>query len=298
MNANSRLLPIIPLVLCGGVGQRLWPLSTPMVPKPFLKLLGDQSFFQTTLLRHQTLTTLCNPVICCNQRHQSLVVEQMAEVFVEAEALILEPSSNNTGPAVMSALQYLANAFPKETLVLILASDHVIDPQPLYLQTLQQGINAYQPNTVLLFGVPYTQFSSEYGYFFLRSETPLPQAILRFIEKPQVQDQLSSVSPHSYINSGLFLATIDQYTQAFQALQPDAWAQCQQAFAQGNVKGNVYQLDSQVYEALTPFSFDKAIIEHLSNLQAMTFPNELSWKDIGGWDTLKTLNITAPSEIS
>src|SRR5690625_1417081 len=222
---------MIPVILSGGSGSRLWPRSRQMYPKQFLSLTSDTTLVQDTLIRLKGLST-SDPLVVCNQEHRFIVAEQLHQIGVQPQAILLEPHGRNTAPAVaLAALQALS--FSDDPVLLVLPADHVIPDIPAFHEAVRQAELAAQSGALVTFGVVPTRAETGYGY--IQRGDPLAEvegafAVEQFVEKPSLERAERFVDGGEYFwNSGMFLFKASAYIAALEAFAPEMLRQCQLA---------------------------------------------------------------------
>ncbi|MFZ3204855.1 MAG: sugar phosphate nucleotidyltransferase, partial [Pseudomonas sp.] len=217
---------MIPVILSGGSGSRLWPLSRKLYPKQFLALAGAQSLFQQTLLRVAG-EGMAAPIVVCNEEHRFIVGEQLARIGGTAQAVLLEPFGRNTAPAIaIVALKLLAEG--RDELLLVLPADHVLEDQPALQRALELARAAAEQGELVLFGVPAS--TPETGYGYIKSHPgpgDLPPGVLaveRFVEKPCQAKACEFVASGDYFwNSGMFMFRSSRYLEELKRHEPDIY---------------------------------------------------------------------------
>ncbi len=277
---------IVPVILSGGSGSRLWPLSRELYPKQFLPLLGDYTLLQNTLLRLQGIANIAAPLLICNQEHRFMVAEQMRVLDIKPAAVILEPAGRNTAPAVaVAALHATANG--ADPLLLVLPADHVISDVAAFQRAVQQAVAGAEADKLVTFGiVPETP---ETGYGYIKAGKRQSGADLytveRFVEKPDLataQDYLATGG--YYWNSGMFLFRASHFLEELTVFAPAIAASCRQAYADRRVDLDFLRLDPAAFEACPSDSIDYAVMEKTAN--ALMLPLQGGWNDIGAWSAL------------
>ncbi|MEM8654696.1 MAG: mannose-1-phosphate guanylyltransferase/mannose-6-phosphate isomerase [Pseudomonadota bacterium] len=280
---------ITPVLLCGGSGTRLWPLSRKSYPKQFAALTGDETLFQAAL-RRVAGAPFDAPLVITDARFRFIVTEQLAESGVDPSAVLLEPEGRNTAPAVLAAALYLGRSDP-DRLILISPSDHVIPDRQAFQAAVAAGIPAAQAGQIVTFGIRPTRPETGYGYIEL--ETPLPEAttapaphpLRRFIEKPPADRAAEMLAAGTYLwNAGLFLATARTVQAAFAAHAPDLVPPVQQAVARSWPDLGFLRLDAPTWAGVPDVSIDYAVMEHAANVSVVPFDS--AWSDLGSWNAV------------
>jgi mannose-1-phosphate guanylyltransferase len=276
--------PIIPVILSGGAGTRLWPMSTPDHPKQFLPLTSDQTMFQLTVARTSGHPAFAPPVIVANARHAALIDEQLAAIGVAPEAVILEPAARNSAPAIA-----LAAAFAPDAVLLIMPSDHVIAEPDAFRAAIRRGLPLAEADWLVTFGI--TPDGPETGYGYIRAGTDLADGVVavdRFIEKPDRgrAEAMLSEGGH-YWNGGIFLMRAAALQAALETHAPTMLASVSAAMAGVRHEGTHCHPDAAAFAACPSDSIDYAVMEK-SDRVAMV-PVSMGWSDVGSWDALHSL---------
>ncbi len=275
---------ITPVVLSGGVGSRLWPVSREGRPKQFLPLGGAHSMLQQTHLRLTGLSTT-SPIVVCNEAHRFLVAEQLREIAVDPGAIILEPAGRNTAPAIaLAALQALS--IDPEAVLLVLPADHHIGAPGRFLEAVKQGLASAEAGLLVPFGVVPT--GPETGYGYIRGGGEVAPGVLRlaeFVEKPDAATAERYLEAGNfYWNSGMFLLRAATYLETLAQQQPAIHAACREAMADAPLDLDFLRPNAEAFLASPSDSIDYAVMEH-TDLGAVV-PLESGWSDIGSWSAL------------
>lgn len=276
---------IMPVILSGGAGTRLWPLSRAMYPKQFLPLFGDNTMLQDTVLRLEEIDGI-GPVTCaCNEEHRFLVAEQLQQIKVAAEAIILEPVGRNTAPAVAVAALVLADKHPG-SLMLIMPADHVILDRPAFADAIESGRKAAEKGNLVTFGIVPNAPETGYGYIRVPSGSHGPAfPVAEFVEKPTLDKAVSYLESGDYFwNSGMFLFRPDVYLAELEVSAPDIFAACRKAVETSERDLDFLRLDLAAFKASPSDSIDYAVMEKTD--KAMVVPMEAGWNDVGAWSSL------------
>ncbi|MGI9326470.1 MAG: mannose-1-phosphate guanylyltransferase/mannose-6-phosphate isomerase [Pseudomonadales bacterium] len=273
------------VVLAGGSGTRLWPLSRELYPKQFLKLTDSTSPFQQTCLRTQKLCPL-PPIVVCNQEHRFLVVEQCRQIDQDWAAIILEPEARNTAPAIaLAALQSLAAGADEEPVLLVLPSDHHVPDKRAFEDLVQQALPAALDGQLVTFGI--TPNKPHTGYGYIRQGEPRADGsfrVGRFEEKPNLENAKAYLSAGDYLwNSGIFCFKPSVYLQELERHQPQMYQACRQA-VQETKKDLEFLRPGPSFLRSPAQSIDYAIMEVTQ--AACVLPTPIEWNDLGSWDAL------------
>ncbi len=275
---------LVPVLLSGGVGSRLWPLSRELNPKQFLPLAGDLSMLEETVKRSQSLPTTA-PIIVCNNEHRFMVAEQLRSAQVSAGAIILEPMGRNTAPAVaVAALQALKE--DEQAVLLVMPADHVVKNVEAFAAAVELGLKQAEDGKLVTFGI--IPESPETGYGYIRrasEENNGSYPIAEFVEKPSLDVAQRYVdSGEYYWNSGMFLLSAKTYLEELETFAPDMLSSVKAAFDKGEKDLDFIRLDEAAFEACPSDSIDYAVMEKTS--KGMVVPLACGWSDVGAWSSL------------
>jgi mannose-1-phosphate guanylyltransferase/mannose-6-phosphate isomerase len=273
---------LTPVVLSGGSGTRLWPLSRELYPKQLLPLVGERTMLQDTVLRLAGLDAAA-PIIVCNDAHRFLVAEQLRQIDITPHAIVLEPVGRNTAPAIaLAALQ----AQP-ESLLLVLPADHVIRDVPAFQAAVLAALPAAQAGKLVTFGIVPTAPETGYGYIKQAGGGAggAAVAIERFIEKPDAVQAAQLLREGGYFwNSGMFLFRADRYLAELALHAPDIAAAARKALGSATPDLDFVRVDRAAFEACRADSIDYAVMEKTAD--AVVVPLAAGWSDVGSWSAL------------
>lgn len=273
---------IQPVILSGGSGTRLWPLSREQMPKQFLRLTSSQSLLQQTLGRLAGLTDRA-PIVMGHHRHRFLMAEQLREID-QAATLVLEPEGRNTAPAIACAA-LLARQSGDDPLLLVLPADHAIGDIKAFQHSVSQAVPLANDGYLVTFGVVPTQPETGYGYIACGSPLEGGNRIAAFIEKPDATRAAALVESGGYLwNSGMFLLRASTYLDQLQKLQPAMLSACDDAVIQVRGDLDFLRLDEEAFRRCPSDSIDYAVMEHCDC--AAVVPLAAQWSDIGSFDAL------------
>ncbi|WP_281287008.1 mannose-1-phosphate guanylyltransferase/mannose-6-phosphate isomerase [Aquicoccus porphyridii] len=278
---------ITPVIMCGGSGTRLWPLSRKSYPKQFSKLIGPSSVFQQTAQRLSG-PGYAPPVILTTSDFRFIVTEQMAEAGVDPGAILIEPEGRNTGPAVLASALWLARDDP-DALMLVAPSDHMVADDPAFRAAVLAGVPAARAGQIVTFGIKPTHAETGYGYLE-PGEDPgdhAPRAIplRRFVEKPDKARAEAMLEAGNYLwNAGIFLFSVRTILEAFEAHAPDLIAPVRAAVDGGRPDLGFLRLDPGAWSGARDISIDYAVMERSHSLSVV--PLGAGWSDLGGWDAV------------
>ncbi len=273
---SADLSAIVPVILAGGRGRRLWPLSTAARPKPFLKLPGGKSFLQKTVER---VAGLKAPLIVCAARHRALVMEQ-----AQAGEIICEPEPRGTAPAIAAAAHLLAAR--GDPLMLVMPSDHAIREPDILLDAASRGLRAAQAGILVTFGVTPHAPSVHYGY--IKAGEALENGLHRiesFVEKPGRETARAYLRSGSYFwNSGIFLFSAKTYLARLKRQQAEMHDQAYKSVRSALRRNNSVFLDRESFSACPALSIDYAVMER--EAECAVIPVSMGWRDLGTWLSL------------
>lgn len=269
-----------PVILSGGSGTRLWPLSREHYPKQLLNLIGDGTLLQQTVTRLRGAQNIASPLFVCNEEHRFLIAEQVRDVGRQPLSIILEPTGRNTCPAVTLAALTLQKIDPS-ALMLVMPADHVIKNEVAFRDAAAIAIPLAQAGKLVTFGVVPTAPATGYGY--IRKGTG--HSVAEFVEKPDRAKAQRYIDSGDYLwNSGIFLMRADTWLNELRRFAPDILSQCEVALAKGKQDGIFYRVDRETFIACKSDSIDYAVMEKTD--QAALVPLDAGWSDVGAWSAL------------
>jgi len=274
-----------PVLLCGGAGSRLWPLSRALHPKQLLSLASDRSLLQETALRACD-ELFAPPTVICNEEHRFLVAEQFREISIEPDSIILERDGRNTAPALAIAALKLGADNP-DALLLVLPTDHVIKDPKEFVRASTLALAA-ATDAIVVFGIEPT--APETGYGYIRRGIQLDTApgcyqVDAFVEKPDLSTAEQFLGDGGYFwNSGMFLVSAGRFLAELERLQPAMLTACQKAWDGHKSDLDFVRIDPDEFSQSEPISIDYAVMEHTQN--AVVVPMDAGWNDIGSWGAL------------
>lgn len=277
---------IQPVILSGGSGTRLWPLSREAYPKQFLPLASEQTMLQATWKRVAPIASR-GPLVIANEEHRFVAAEQLQQVGAEPAAIILEPVGRNTAPAIaVAALE--ATRDGADTLLLVLPSDHVITNETAFRSAVEAAATAAEAGKLVTFGIVPTGPETGYGYIKAADGQGL-RAVERFVEKPDLGTATGYVSSGQYYwNSGMFLFKASRYLQELERFQPAMLAGSRQAWQQARRDADFTRLDKEAFTAVPSDSIDYAVMEKTAD--AVVIPLDAGWNDVGSWTALRDVS--------
>ncbi len=282
MTAASKIHPVI---MSGGVGSRLWPLSRTLYPKQLLPLAGARTMIQEAAKRVGG-ARFAAPLVVCNQEHRFLVAEQLRVCGAVDPVIVLEPVGRNTAPVAAVAALLLAEKDPS-ALILLMPADHVVSNEQAFAEAVEIAGAAAREGAIATFGiVPKTP---ETGYGYIQRSAPMTTRgafrVKRFVEKPSREAAQAYMAAGDYFwNAGIFLFRAKTYLEELEKFEPQIIAQCREAVAKGRRDLDFFRLDETAFAASPTKSIDYAVMEHTS--RAAVVPVEMGWSDVGSWQSL------------
>ncbi|MFK8016116.1 MAG: mannose-1-phosphate guanylyltransferase/mannose-6-phosphate isomerase [Gammaproteobacteria bacterium] len=284
---------MIPVILSGGSGTRLWPLSRKLYPKQLLPLVGDHTMLQDTVMRLQGVADLAKPMVVCNESHRFLVAEQLRNIDVSHQGILLEPIGRNTAPAVAAAaMQVLVSdaaddsTDAREATLLILPADHVVRDPEAFQRAVAVGHKAAQQGKLVTFGVVPDAPETGYGYIRMGDEQGEgAYAVQEFVEKPDEATAATYVDSGKYLwNSGMFMFRVESWLEELERLAPDMVTACREAVADAARDLDFVRLDVDAFTRCPGDSIDYAVMEKTE--RAVVVPLDAGWSDVGNWSSL------------
>mgnify|MGYP000559902060 FL=1 len=280
-------MKIYPVILSGGAGTRLWPLSRAVLPKQLLPIVADKTMLQDTALRVAGLPGLMAPLVVCGNDHRFMVAEQLRAAGITPLGILLEPVGRNTAPAVAAAAHYL-KAIDPEAVMLVLPADHVIDNQQAFREAVVRAASLVQGGGLATFGIVPKAPETGYGYILRGAPLALSDGcykVERFVEKPDLATAERFVADGGYYwNSGMFMFSAGQYLSELATFAPEIAAAAEQAVGSGYRDLDFCRLDETAFSSCPSDSIDYAVMEHTAN--AVVVPADIGWSDVGSWSAL------------
>ena len=286
---------IIPVILAGGSGTRLWPLSRELHPKQLLALTDNHTMLQNTLLRIAEVEGMAAPMIICNGKHRFMVEQQVSDIAMRPSAIFLEPVGRNTAPAVAVAALKAVATHP-DALILVLPADHLIKNIPAFHAALKLGEGFAGQGRLVTFGIVPDRPETGYGYIRKGQPVQIPEnqrpdnvisgfAIAEFVEKPDLQTARQYVSSGDYCwNSGMFMFPVSGVLNELRQFVPDIVRACEGALAGGKSESDFFYLDHAAFDACPSDSIDYAVME--KTRRGAMIPLDAGWDDVGSWEAL------------
>ena len=275
---------ITPVLLCGGVGSRLWPVSRQGRPKQYLNLIGETSMLQQTLTRIESLAQT-SPIIVCNEEHRFLVAEQVRQLGLTSPTIILEPEGKNTAPAIVLAA-IAASASDSEVNLLVLPADHYVGKPTALIDAIEKAASAASQGKLVTFGLVPSGPETGYGYIRRGEALAIDVSVLeRFVEKPDQPTAEGYIASGDYVwNSGMFMFTAGQFLASLAKFQPKMAQVCQRAMEQAERDMDFIRPDAEVFTTCPSDSIDYAVMEHTPDGAVVSL--DCDWSDIGAWSAL------------
>ena len=282
---------LTPVILSGGAGTRLWPLSRELYPKQLLALTGERTMLQQTALRLEGLAATA-PVVVCNEAHRFLVAEQLRQVNIEPRAMVLEPFGRNTAPAIAlaahAALRGAGSDPQADPFLLVLPADHVLRDVPAFQKAVRVALPAAERGKLVTFGIVPNAPETGYGYIQRSGSGQGDEGahpIARFVEKPSAEKAAQFVQSGDYYwNSGMFLFRARRYLKELESFAPEIAKVCASAAVAAKSDLDFTRIDPKVFEACPSDSIDYAVMEKTRD--AVVVPLDAGWSDVGSWAAL------------
>ncbi len=286
-------MKITPIILSGGSGTRLWPMSRSLNPKQFLDFFGDHSLFQQTALRVKNLQNFYEPVIICNNEHRFMAAEELQKIKIKAKSIILEPIGRNTTPAIaIAALDVLANNSKNDDLILVMPSDHLIKNEKEFIASIKKAAKAANEGYLITFGI--LPHKAETGYGYIKQSKKLKEfedvfLVEKFIEKPKKENAEKFIKSGGYLwNSGIFMFKASKYLEVLQNLQHDTFINCCNSYNKSIKDLDFVRIFAEDFEKCENISVDYAIMEKSENV--VVVPIDIGWSDVGNWQAIADLS--------
>ena len=281
---------ITPVILAGGSGTRLWPMSRKSYPKQFVPLLGERTLFQDAAQRmsgSSGTVRFAKPMVLTNSLFRFIIAEQLAQEGIDPEAILIEPEGRNTAPAILAAAVHLAKRQP-DAVMLVAPSDHVITDKEAFHEAVAKGLTATAKGDLVTFGIQPTRAETGYGYLEI-GERPdgsgMPIALRSFVEKPDVVRAEEMLATGNYLwNAGIFLFAVKDILAAFERHTPALFETVSKAVEQAEADLGFLRLAAEPWAQADNVAIDYAIMERADNLSVV--PYDAGWSDLGDWDSV------------
>jgi mannose-1-phosphate guanylyltransferase/mannose-6-phosphate isomerase len=272
---------INPVILSGGSGTRLWPLSREQYPKQLLSLLGERTLLQQTVVRLDGMQHVADPLLVCNEEHRFLIAEQLRELGRVPADIILEPVGRNTAPALTLAALALRKAAPEDALMLVMPADHLIQDVRQFHDAVREGAELAARGYLVTFGIVPASPQTGYGYIKKGSGN----VVAAFVEKPDAAAAAAYVDSGEYLwNSGMFMMLAQVWLDELNRFHPAMLEACRSAYEQGRRDGEFYRVNAQAFASCQANSIDYAVMEETD--KAVVVALDAGWSDIGAWSSL------------
>jgi len=278
---------IIPVILAGGSGTRLWPLSRQLYPKQLIDIYNENTMLQNTILRLEGLENIGSPIVVCNEEHRFMTAEQLRKINIDPYAIILEPVGRNTAPAIaLAALKAMENR--QDPILLVLPADHVIEKNREFHAAIQAGREYAEKDNLITFGI--IPDSPETGYGYIKKGELLEKGtdaskIERFVEKPDLSTARKYIESGSYCwNSGMFMFRASGILKELENHAPDIMMPCREVIATGAQDLDFFRLGYEEFKNIPSDSIDYAVMEKTK--KGVVIPFDAGWSDLGSFDAL------------
>lgn len=276
------MLKVFPVILCGGIGTRLWPLSRKSYPKQFLDLAGERSLFQQAALR---LGTKCEPILVTASDYRFLVRQQLTDVEIEKAEVLIEPFGKNTAPAILAAAHHVVSTDP-DGVVLVMPSDHYIPDADSFSDMVHTASANLKTGQIICFGVSPDRPETGYGYIRVEKEPGPIMPVTAFTEKPNIKLAQSYLEDGSYLwNAGLFLFRASDVLELADKVAPKMGRSVALAYQSARRDLDFLRLDAEAWKEVPEDSFDYAFMEKASNVGCIAFSGR--WSDLGDWEAVR-----------
>src|SRR5262245_32206134 len=277
---------LIPVILSGGSGTRLWPLSRELYPKQLLPLVSQRSMLQETVARTEGLPDAAPPIVVCNEHHRFMVAEQLREIGAAPQAIVLEPQGRNTAPAAaVAALLASANSADRDPVLLVLPADHVISDVNAFKVAVSMGRSAAEAGSLVTFGVIPDRVETGYGYIRRGQSAGQAFRVEKFVEKPDAATARAYIdSGEYYWNSGMFMFQARRLLDEMRNFAPAIYEACVGAMKVAKRDLDFTRLPTAEFSACPSDSIDYAVMEKTRH--AVVVPLDAGWSDVGSWSSL------------
>jgi len=278
-------MTLLPVILSGGSGTRLWPLSRELLPKQLLALTGERTMLQETAARLAGFENVTGPMVVCNESHRFLVAEQLREMQLEPAAILLEPVGRNTAPAIALAAHAALATVGEDALLLVLPADHTLADLGAFQAAIRTAVIAGESGKLVAFGIVARSPETGYGYIRRGAGSGAVRPIARFVEKPDLARAREFITSGEYFwNSGMFLFGARRYLEELEKFAPDIAAVTANASASAVRDKDFTRIDAGLFAACRSDSVDYAVMEKTRD--AVMVPLDAGWNDVGSWSAL------------
>ena len=282
---------IQPVILAGGSGTRLWPLSRKLFPKQFLKLLGQHTLLQQTIMRLHGIQNIEDPIVVCNDEHRFLIRENFEQIGKKLSLMILENEGRNTAPALTLAALAIKDKLENiDQVMIVMPSDHLISNVVEFQTSLLKGYELAQSGRIVTFGINPSAPNTNYGYIKAGEQLNLDENafwVSNFFEKPTQKDAAKMIQSGQYFwNSGIFLMQVSTWMDEITKYRPDIASSCLNSFEKSTKIKNIIKPDPVEFELCPSDSIDYAVMEHSAQNTCVVLPIEVGWSDVGEWSTI------------
>jgi mannose-1-phosphate guanylyltransferase/mannose-6-phosphate isomerase len=278
-------MKLVPVILSGGAGTRLWPLSRELLPKQLLALTGERTMLQETAARLAGFPGASGPIVVCNEAHRFLVAEQLREMQLAPTAILLEPVGRNTAPAIALAAHAALAAHGEDSLLLVLPADHTLRDLAAFQTAIRIAVTAGEQGKLVAFGIVARSPETGYGYIRRGAGTDAIRPIAQFVEKPDLERAREFVASGEYFwNSGMFLFGARRFLEELAQYAPDIADTCARAAATAKRDADFTRIDAAAFAACRSESIDYAVMEKTRD--AVMVPLDADWNDVGSWTAL------------
>jgi len=276
---------VVPVILSGGSGTRLWPLSRELLPKQLLALTGERTMLQETAARLGGMPGVAGPIVVCNEAHRFLVAEQLREMQLAPTAILLEPEGRNTAPAIALSAHSALTAAGEDALLLVLPADHTLRDLKAFQAAIVHATQAAEAGHLVAFGIVARSPETGYGYLRRGAGTGPVRPIVRFVEKPDQARAREFVASGEYFwNSGMFMFGARRFLDELARFAPDIAEVCARASASAVRDTDFTRVDGAIFRSCRSESVDYAVMEKTRD--AVMVPLDAGWNDVGSWAAL------------
>lgn len=286
------MIEVNPVILCGGSGTRLWPLSRTGFPKQFLCLTGHDSLFQQAATRLAQLgnahITVAKPLLVAGEDHRFLAAEQLREANIELGQALLEPAGRNTAPALTLAA-LAAQSSGQDPVLVVTPADQTVVNTTAFTQAMQQAIEEAAQGTIVILGITPDRPETGYGYIQVKGSAETALTVQRFVEKPDAATAQSYIDAGGYFwNAGMFVLKASVWLKALEQFRPDILLATRTAWDQRREDGHFVRPGEEAFKAIPSESIDYAVMEHApaAGLPIKMVPLDAGWSDLGAWDAV------------